>query len=403
MSTILHFNRNEEFLGKLSNILETHHVEEINGENYLTLSTYSAIGKKDRLLYKNRDDIWHEFIVSNVEEFRDPENPRLIRNVYAENSIYETLGDYIDDAESTTTAMNALTVALGPSRWSAGIVEPTNNDNIHFYHTSVMTAIMEIVDLWDVEVRFRIVINGNTITHRYVDLLNRRGETIRRRFVYNKNLESIRKTVNDDNVYTALYGYGKGEEIISGFKKYTRRLDFASINGGKAYVENIDARNSWGRVQNGSKVHVFGKIEFDDIENKSELLTLTQEKLAEVSKPSITYEATIVDLSVFDERFANLELGDTIQIIDKEFTPELRLESRIIRIERDLKTPAESIILLGNFIPTLTNIYIEQEKVINVVRSNYDIWNKADEITGVETDLSDLEVRVKALEDKIKD
>src|SRR5699024_10653401 len=231
------------------------------------------------------------------------------------------------------------------------------------------------------EIRTRITISGNKITGRYVDLFAKRGHDLGKRFTYAKDLESITRTIHRDDVITALYGYGKGEEIEDEEGNATggfgRRINFSDINNGKAYVENNDARQTWGRNDNGEKAHVFGKVEFDDCEDRQELLDLTIAKLEELSQPLITYEAKIIDLKAFGFEHEGVELGDTVTVIDKEFTPELRIKARVIKIVRDLLEPENNEIILGNFITNIADSWNKQEEYINNFRGKSGVWDRS--------------------------
>jgi hypothetical protein len=179
--------------------------------------------------------------------------------------------------------------------------------------------------------------------------------------------------VHSDDVVTALYGYGKGEEVGDG---YGRRLDFADINDGKAYVENLTALEVWGRNNaDGTKAHVFGKVEFDDVEDKAELLTLTTDKLTELSEPKITYEANVIDLGGAD-------LGDDVVVIDKEFTPELRLKARVVKVKRDLLETQNDEITLGNFRPSVVDSMNSQDGYISSFRDKQGVWDRSNTINS---------------------
>ncbi len=209
-----------------------------------------------------------------------------------------------------------------------------------------------------------------------MDLLARRGADRGKRFTYTKDLISITRTIHRDDVITALYGYGKGEELDSG--GFGRRITFESINSGKAYVESLEAKEIWGRLNpDGTRAHVFGKVEFDDCEDPEELLQLTTAKLDELSKPLITYQATVVDLKAFGIEHEGVELGDTVAVIDKEFKPELRLKARVVKIIRDLLEPENTVITLGNFIQSIADRLAKQEQYINNFRDKQGVWDRS--------------------------
>lgn len=378
---ILLFNRNEQYIATLRDVLSAKHTEELNGENVLEIETLDEIEKNQRLIYKDKYGYWHEFIVRGVEEERAEEG--IIRKVFAEHSFYETWGDYIEDKRPyDVTANIALENALEPTRWEVGQVDDLGINSTNFYHISAKEAVQKVAETWQGELRYRIEVSGNRITGRYVDLLARRGYDLGKRFTYTKDLISITKTVHRDDVITALYGYGKGQEIVDEEGQptggYGRRIDFADINNGKAYVENLEAKEIWGRLNpDGTRSHVFGKVEFDDVEDPHELLELTKEKLKELSQPHITYEAKVIDLKALGIEHEGVELGDWVGIVDKEFNPPLRLKARVIKIVRDLLEPENTEIVLGNFIPTITDSWLEQEKYISNFRDKQGVWDRS--------------------------
>lgn len=378
---ILLFNRNEQYIATLRDVLSAKHTEELNGENVLEIETLDEIEKNQRLIYKDRYGYWHEFIVRGVEEERTEAG--IIRRVFAEHSFYETWGDYIEDRRPYDVPANiALSVALGPTRWEVGIVDDLGINSTNFYHISAKEAVQKVAETWQGELRYRIEVSGNRIASRYVDLLASRGQDLGKRFTYTKDLISITKTVHRDDVITALYGYGKGEEIVDEEGQptggYGRRITFGEINGGKNYVENLEAKEIWGRLNpDGTRSHVFGKVEFDDVEDPYELLELTKEKLKELSQPHITYEAKVIDLKAFGIEHEGVELGDWVGIVDKEFKPPLRLKARVIKIVRDLLEPENTEIILGNFIPTITDAWLEQEKYISNFRGKQGVWDRS--------------------------
>lgn len=369
------FDRSEILIGHLKDVLTARHTEEINGENILEITILDTVEKGQRIAYKDSLGHWHEFIVKGVEEAHDGD--MVTRTVFAESSFYEMLGDYIEDKRPTNVPANiALENALITTRWEVGIVDDLGLNSTNFYHISAKEAVQKVAVVWKGEIRTRVEVSGNRITGRYVDLLERRGEDRGKRFTYTKDLESITKILHRDDVITALYGYGKGELLDTG--GYGRRITFADINDGKAYVENLEAKEIWGRPNNdGTKSHVFSKVEFDDCEDPAELLQLTTAKLEELSEPLISYQATVVDLKAFGIEHEGVDLGDTVAIIDREFKPELRLKARVVKITRDLLEPENTVIVLGNFIPSIVDQWTEQEQHINNFREKQGIWDRS--------------------------
>ena len=72
---------------------------------------------------------------------------------------------------------------------------------------------------------------------------------------------------------------------------------------------------------------------------------MTQNRLAELSEPVISYDANVLELG-------GVNLGDSVRVIDEEFSPALRLEARVIKIVRNLLEENDVKIRLGNIYRT---------------------------------------------------
>lgn len=365
-------DRNENWIGNVQGAIIAERQAEINGHDLLLLETLSELEKGQRIVYQDEQNYWHEYIVREVKKRHDS---GLQYSIYCESSFYELLGDYIEDKRPTnTTATAALSIALEPTRWQVGQVDDLGLHSTNFYQISAKEAVSKIAGVWKGEIRTRITVVGNQITGRYVDLKSLIGNDLGKRFSYDKDMHAITKTVARADVITALYGYGRGEEVGDG---YGRRLRFGEINDGVDYVENLDAKAIWGRLNpDGSRSHVFGKETFDDIENMVELKAKTEDKLVELSQPMISYTADVLDLKAAGFDHEGVGLGDTCLIIDKEFEPELRISGRVIAVVEDLIGKRKTI-TLGNYLPIITDSISKQEAFIDSFRARSSVWDRS--------------------------
>lgn len=372
---ILLLDRDENLIDYID-IFDPEDEESLNADSTLTFSTfYKNIEKGYRILYQDRLNEWHEYIIQSIKNKHNSSDD-IFLEVYAENSFYETLGDYIEDKRPrNSTATNALSEALATSRWEVGVVENLGLNTTSFYRCSVKDAVQnKIVKVWDGEFSTSIKVEGNKIVSRKVNIYKKRGDDHGKRFVYGKDIHEIEKVVNEEDIITALYGFGKGEEIEE-TGGHGRRIDFADINNGKKYVENNAARLKYGRNSDKGKVHVFGKIEFDDITDKRELLAKTKEELEKASTPKITYNATVEDLAKHGFEYEGVRLGDTVTVIDEELG--LRLKTRVVKLVKNLDNSSADKITLGNFVETTSDLFIEAYKKINDFRNKEAIWDSA--------------------------
>ena len=372
---ILLLDRDENLIDYID-IFDPEDEESLNADSTLTFNTfYKNIEKGYRILYQDRLNEWHEYIIQSIKNKHNSSDD-IFLEVYAENSFYETLGDYIEDKRPrNSTATNALSEALAASRWEVGVVENLGLNTTSFYRCSVKDAVQnKIVKVWDGEFSTSIKVEGNKIVSRKVNIFKKRGDDHGKRFVYGKDIHEIEKVVNEEDIITALYGFGKGEEIEE-TGGHGRRIDFADINNGKKYVENNAARLKYGRNSDKGKVHVFGKIEFDDITDKRELLAKTKEELEKASTPKITYNAAVEDLAKHGFEYEGVRLGDTVTVIDEELG--LRLKARVIKLVKNLDNSSADKITLGNFVETTNDLFIEAYKKINDFRNKEAIWDSA--------------------------
>ena len=372
---VLLLDRDENLVDHID-IFDPEDEESLNADSTLTFSTfYKDIEKGYRILYQDRLNEWHEYIIQSIKTKHNSSDD-IFLEVYAENSFYETLGDYIEDKRPrNSTATNALSEALATSRWEVGVVENLGLNTTSFYRCSVKDAVQnKIVKVWGGEFSTSIKVEGNKIVSRKVNIFKKRGDDHGKRFVYGKDIHEIEKVINEEDIITALYGFGKGEEIEE-TGGHGRRIDFADINNGRKYVENNAARLKYGRNSDKGKVHVFGKIEFDDITDKRELLAKTKEELEKASTPKITYNATVEDLAKYGFEYEGVKLGDTVTIIDEELG--LRLKARVIKLVKNLDDSNADKITLGNFVETTSDLFIEAYKKINDFRNKEAIWDNA--------------------------
>lgn len=371
---ILLLDRNEDLIDFID-VVEQKSTEIINADNVFEFeSYYEGFEKKQRILFKVFNNEWKEFIIEGIEETHDSDGA-ISRHCYCESSFYETIGDYISDKRpQNVTATSALQEALESSRWEVGVVENLGLSSTNFYRCSVKYAVQQkILPAWNAEMSLTIKVSGNKIVSRKVNLHKKLGSDFGKRFEYSKDINYIKRKVNEDDIVTALYGFGKGEHIeeTGGFG---RRIDFSDINNGKAYVENNEARLIYGRNSSQGKKHIFSTIEFDDIEDKYELLKVTKEELEKLSKPRVSYSAKVEDLRSFGFEHEGVSLGDTVTVIDKDLG--LRLKARIVKYVKYFDDIKSDEIELSNFIETSNNLFLDAYEKINRFREKEAIWDK---------------------------
>ena len=347
-------DRWEAFKGPIKTLFECTDAREVNGENALSITCLAALDKGDRIVWQDKKGRWRENVVDGVTEERA--SAGIVYTYYCPTSAQvELSGDYLEDKRPLdTTASVAMASALSESRWTVGSVADLGKNGTTFYHANAWAAVHDVADTWGGELEFEIKVSGSKVTSRAVHLRKRVGADTGKRFTYTKDLVSVRREVDEGNVCTALYGYGKAPEsadedgnLTGG---YQRKLTFGEVNGGKNWVGDADALARWGRPDGkGGKAHVFGDVEFEDCEDKSELLRLTKEELPNRCVPKVSYEVDAISLDRAGEGFEGADEGDTVLVVDKVYDPPLRVQARITKVEEDQLVEGKATYTIGNF------------------------------------------------------
>ena len=374
-------DRWETYKGSATRLTECVSKRTVNGDESLSFVCMEQWEKGDRVVWQDAKGRWHENIIDGVEETRDDKG--LVYEYYAPSSAkVELSGDYLEDKRPySTSALVALTSALSESRWEVGYADDLGQNSTNFYQTDAWTAIHDVADVWGGELEYEITVSGSKISSRKVNILARVGKDEGRRFSYTKDLVSVKRSVDEGSVVTALYGYGAGlattddsGELTGG---YTRKLTFGDINGGNNWVGDSDALQRWGRPDgNGGKAHVFGKVDFPNCEDAQELLALTQVELERQCTPNVVYKADVVTLQRAGEGFDGADAGDTVTVVDNVFEPPLKVQARITEIEEDQLRPERTKYTFGKW-QDLASKISSQQSAINSLQSGVAGWDSA--------------------------
>jgi phage minor structural protein len=274
--------------------------------------------------------------------------------VYAESSLCELLDDFVEDTvlgNATVTA--ALTATLAGSRWAIGQCDDLGRAGCWLYHMNALAALRKVCDVWKGEPESVITVANGRVATRTLSVVRQIGSWRGARFTYGKNLAGCTRTVLEDEVYTALYGYGAGLPNVDDQGAWTggyrRKLTFGDVNGGVNWVGDEQARLAWGRWNSdrSAKVHSFGQITFSECDDPTTLLALTRAALPLFTQPRVSYE---LDVALIDGTM-DARLGDTVAVVDKSRDPEWRLKARIVKRVRTFSDETQVRITLGTVQP----------------------------------------------------
>ncbi len=350
------------------------HTDELNGEDSVAITTTFPLKQGYRLVWADRLNKVHEHVCQDPKGLHA--DGLTLYTDTALNSVVELYGDYIEDKRPYGYSyLKALEVALAPTRWQCGTVDQTGTvaSGLTFYHISAREALQKILSCGG-ELETVIEVSGGKVSSRKVGIRQHRGDSsTHRRFTYTKDLVSISRTEHFSAI-TACYGYGKGVETDNG--GYGRKLTFGDINGGLNYVADSTALKEYGRPSGTGFAHVFGQYENSECEDASQLLSETKAYLAEHNEPGVTYEADVVDLVQFGRSWEGVSVGDDVQIVDKEFSPELRCSGRVTKLVTDLLGGTQTV-NLGNVTETMADMWASQQQAVSSLSRRSSSWDVA--------------------------
>lgn len=290
--------------------------------------------------------------------------------------ISELMDEVVQDKRCYgVTASSALSSALKDTEWDVGRVDvdPVGSDN--FYWIKAWEAAVKVRSGWGVRLWPRITFDGTRITGKYLDILSAAGTFRGVRLQLDRNVEQAGVTYDDRNLVTALYGRGRGEVVGTnedGEETYGRKITFGDVVWSKAsgdpadkpagqlYVEDTQATALYGR--NGRPR--FGIVEFDDCEDKNELLSLTWDELQRRKVPAVTIDMTLLNLREIGYTDQGLALGDLANVIIDPLG--VRTQAKVIQLDEDLVSPENTRPVIGDYMSNIIDKMLETKKAASV-------------------------------------
>lgn len=367
------FSRFGANLGRLTYTAATHE-DATDGTDELKIRCDEDLSKGEYLVWVDRQGVVHEHIVDEIERLHD-DSGKPYTSVTCINSINETWDDYIEDKRPSGGVAVALASILAGTRWEVGNCDLPGSASHTFYHVKVREGLSDLLKTWGGELETVIETDGLQVTHRYVRVVAKRGnQQSPKRFTWTKDLISIKRKTGSANPKTRVYGYGKGVETDGG--GFGRRLTFGDINGGKDYVEDTSATEIWGHPDgNGGIAPAVDVYINEQCEDAAQLLAETNDYLEQAKTPTVSYEASVIDLFAFGRDWESVAVGDCVAIIDKGFSAAgIRLKGRVSKLARDLVT-GDATVTFGNLTDDLADIFqsmAQQLKSGSNQRANYD-------------------------------
>ena len=313
---------------------------------HLTIGNYVAFksGKHFKL-----------FNIISIEETHDEDFDKL---VYCEMAGIELINQVVRPMEVTGANIKKFMDAiLQQTDWQIGIIDASFTD-IHDFefkeYKTVYSLIQEyVIGVFGAEIEYRVEIVNNRVVAKYIDVYRQRGNENGYRFEYSENISSISRSIDSSELVTALIGEGKNGITFKGIETPDKPMN-------QDFIADEIAYQQW----NIKGTHLMGVFKADT-DSPQELLKLTRKALEERSKPKAKYEVKVAVIG-------DVEIGDTVNIIDHAFNPPLYLTGRVVQLKKSKYDPSKSECVLANFKEVNSNISDEMRQIANQLEGYVD-------------------------------
>lgn len=254
------------------------------------------------------------------------------------------------------------------TNWTARFVEGVDVASATFYYISTFEALKKVCEIWGLEMQFFVEMNGNKVGGRYIDFKKKIGVMSGKRVVYGHNALEILQEIERTNIYTALIGRGKGEQVSA--DGYGRKITFADIvwdspvakPKGQEYVELPSMTALYGiKNADGTMRPKIGFVEFQEETDPATLLKRTYNHLVNVARPQVAFKTSAVYLK-------GVKIGDTVRVVRHD--KKIDYETRIFEITFNrLNNKASDIKLGDNIRGTDSQNQAIQTSISNAIES----------------------------------
>ncbi|MCU7674958.1 phage tail spike protein [Bacillus thuringiensis] len=255
------------------------------------------------------------------------------------------------------TVNEFIDMALVGMKWKRG-----KTDYAGFHTMTIdefidpLTFLKKIASLFNLEIQYRVEVQGSQIIGWYVDMIQRRGRDTGKEIELGKDLIGVTRTEHSRDICTALVGFvkGEGDTVIT----------IESINRGLPYIVDNDAFQRWN--ERGKHKFGFYTPETEELDmTPKRLMTLMEIELKKRVNSSVSYEVEAQSIGrIFGLAHELINEGDTIRIKDTGFTPKLYLEARVIAGDESFTDPTQDKYAFGDY-REITDPNEELRKIYN--------------------------------------
>lgn len=236
------------------------------------------------------------------------------------------------------TIKSALQLAFAGTGWAIGVCEVNKKRTLSMSNVSALDVLKQALKTYRAEIK----VNSK---FQIISIYNAIGSDKGSYFANQLNLKSLTVQSTSYDFYTEIEPYGKDG------------LTIEAVNSGKTYLENHQYSSKVKRcIWKDERYTVPESLKED-----------AEAKLADMSKPYVSYSADVIDLAKCSEKYRILEygIGDIITLIDD--ITDTREKQRIVGMKIYPDAPEKNSCTLANKVLTFDEFAQKYEDTVNTV------------------------------------
>lgn len=229
--------------------------------------------------------------------------------------------------------------------------------------TSLERILSTLNSFDEAEIDFQVEFKNNRIVSRVANIYKKRGVKLSNvRLEYNDSVQDIVKTTSLYDFATALNGVGgtpEGEnQVPISLTDYVYDDGYYFTVKGDPFLRARIANQNF----NITQTYLEDFYDYDTL-SVTELFNRTLSQLKNRSEAAINYE---VEVAKFDD---TLNLGDYVEIIDRDYKPSLFLQARVLTLRISYTDSKKSTAVFGNYTVLTSNISQQLRDVQNKLQN----------------------------------
>lgn len=280
------------------------------------------------------------FEVMRIEEDKDS------KTIYAEDAGLDLLGEQVPPykADKSYPITHYIAEFTFDSGWDIGINEipETTTRKLEWEGTDTATKrLRQLVKRFDAEIAYDFEFVHGKIHRKLIHIYKKVGEDKKVRLEVGSEVSNIKRTISIENLATTLVATGADGITLSGveYNEGNIRSPKNSI-----YLVDYDAVARWKRAGYAPGGGGIVKRYESEAKTPQALMTEAVIKLKQWNHPEVTYD---VSISLLPEE---VNIGDTVVVVDNSFEPSLVVEGRISSVKKSLATKESGEIKITNIV-----------------------------------------------------